>query len=147
MFKKLIAALAILISAVSLSGCSSDTPAAVSAPKAGIIVEEAFITAINEEGNSYVYAKVTNRLNATITLIGGSTDSSAEATVTKNGMDSQDTLKDGVDIHVGQSLELSETGKHLTIQTETTPIHVGDKVLFTFKFKGAASQTVTLTAK
>lgn len=145
MFKKLFAALAITISAVSLSGCSSE-PKVVTAPKAEVVIDSAWITATDPSGTSFVYGNVTNRLDGTITLLGGSTDNS-QAVVTKSSVDSEETVRDEVEIHVGQTLELTSDNKHLTIKDLKTPINVGDKVQFTFKFKGAESQTVTLTAK
>ena len=150
MFKKLFAALAILISAFSLTGCAPDSspaPEVVTTPKTGIFIESAWISATDDSGASYVYANITNRLNGTITLVGGSTDSGAEAIVTKNIDGKEVLVTDGVDIHVGETLELSENKKHLTITKLSKPITPGDKVLFTFKLNGTDSQTVSLTAK
>ena len=145
MLKKFVAVFALLFSIAALTGCTptkTDTT-----PKTGMVIESAYVTATDDAGTSFVYAKITNYLNATVTLTGGSTDDGSEALVTKDGMDSQITIKEGVDIHVNQTLELKDSGKHLTLSKLTKPIAHGDKVLFTFKFNGAQAQTVVLTAK
>jgi copper(I)-binding protein len=56
-------------------------------------------------------------------------------------------MKDGIDIHVGQTMILQPGGKHIMLMNLTNPIVVGDKIDFTFKFEGADEQTFTLTAK
>jgi copper(I)-binding protein len=145
MFKKFVAFFALLVFAFALSGCSP-----VQGPEThstGMVIESAWITSTDKAGNSYVYAKITNRLNATVSLVGGSTDDGDTAVVSRNEIDADQILKDGAEIHVGQTLELTQTGKRLYITNQSKPIGPGDKVLFTFHFKGAQAQTIILTAK
>ena len=148
MVKKIFVAIVIAFSTVSISSCSSTPEVQVeSAPKTGIIIESAWISATDDSGTSYVYGAITNRLNATFKLTGGRAESGAKAILTQVIDGKETKVSDGVEIHVAQTLELSETHKRLTISHLAQPISYGDKVQFTFNFKGAAPQTVVLTAK
>lgn len=151
MFKKIFAALAILISAVSITGCSTDEPKTVTDTRTGIIIEDAWVRASEYSaaagGMTGVFAKITNRGDKTITLVGGSTDI-AKMVQTHEVVDGMmQEIKEGIEIHVGQTLVLQPGGKHVMLIDIVKPIVVGDKITFTFKFDKADSQTFTLTAK
>jgi copper(I)-binding protein len=149
MFKKLIAIFALIFATLSFSGCAPE--ATNELPKTGIIIEDVWVRASEYSaeagGMTGVFAKITNRGNGTITLVGGSTDA-AKMVQTHDVVDGMmEEMKDGIDIHVGQTLPLEPGGKHIMLMNLTKPIVVGDKITFTFKFEGADSQTFTLTAK
>jgi copper(I)-binding protein len=144
MFKKLFATLAILVSAMSLSGCSPDSPEVTTeTPNVvkGIIIENATVSVGDTE--AIVTADITNRLNGTITMTGAKTSAASETKLFKGDK----SLPEGSEIHVGQTLSLNEAGKHFVLLKLTKPIAFGDKIDFTFEFDGADPQTVQLTAK
>jgi copper(I)-binding protein len=149
MLKKLIAIFAIVVSAVSLSGCS--TPSPEEKPQTGIIIENAWVRASEYSaaagGMTGVFAKITNKGNGTVTLIGGSTDA-AKMVQTHEVVDGMmQEKKGGIEIHVGQTVILEPGDLHVMLMNLTRPIVVGDKINFTFKFDGAPEQTFELTAK
>jgi copper(I)-binding protein len=141
MFKKLIAIFAIVFATVSFSGCAPEATNEIPKVVSGIIIENASVTSGDTE--AIVTADITNRLNGTITLTGAKTDAAAETKLLKGDK----ALPEGSEIHVGQTLSLNESGKHFVLLKLSKPIAFGDKVEFTFEFKGAEPQTVQLTAK
>jgi copper(I)-binding protein len=141
MFKKLIAIFAIVFATVSFSGCAPEATNEIPKVVSGIIIENASVTSGDTE--AIVTADITNRLNGTITLTGAKTDAAAETKLLKG----DNALPEGSEIHVGQTLSLNESGKHFVLLKLSKPIAFGDKIEFTFEFKGAAAQTVQLTAK
>ena len=150
MLKKLIAIFAILFSTFTLSSCSAPEPKA-EAPKTGIIIEDAWVRASEYSaaagGMTGVFAKITNKGDHTITLIGGETDIAkmVQTHEVKDGM--MQEKKGGIEIHVGQTVVLQPGGLHVMLMNLTKPIVAGDKISFTFKFDKADPQTFTLTAK
>lgn len=149
MLKKLIAIFAVLFATLSFSGCAPE--ATNELPKTGIIIEDAWVRASEYSaeagGMTGVFAKITNRGDKTITLVGGSTDA-AMMVQTHEVVDGQmQEKKGGIEIHVGQTVTLQPGGLHIMLMNLTKPIVVGDKIDYTFKFEGADSQTFTLTAK
>ena len=149
MFKKLIAIFALIFATLSFSGCAPE--ATNELPKTGIIIEDAWVRASEYSakagGMTGIFAKITNRGDKTITLVGGSTDAAmmVQTHEVVNGM--MQEKKGGIEIHVGQTVTLQPGGLHIMLMNLAKPIVVGDKVDFTFKFEGADSQTFTLTAK
>jgi copper(I)-binding protein len=149
MFKKLIAIFALIFATLSFSGCAPEATNEV--PKTGIIIEDAWVRASEYSakagGMTGIFAKITNRGDKTITLVGGSTDAAmmVQTHEVVNGM--MQEKKGGIEIHVGQTVTLQPGGLHIMLMNLAKPIVVGDKVDFTFKFEGADSQTFTLTAK
>ena len=141
--KKIIAIFAILFATLSVSGCAPE--ATNELPKTGIIIENAYVTAGETEAR--VYAIITNRADATVTLTGGTTDAAGVVKVMRGEGSSEQVLKDGVDIHVGQELPLDESKKHITLTKLTKPLIAGATISFTFEFDGAEPQTFELTAK
>jgi copper(I)-binding protein len=139
MFKKLIAIIALVFATVSLSGCAPEVTNEL--PRVGIIIENATVSVGDTE--AIVSAQITNRADGTVTLTGAQTASATETQL----LDGTEVLDDGIEIHVGQTLELEETGKHFVLLKLTKPITFGDKVEFTFEFDGAEAQTFQLTAK
>lgn len=149
MLRKLIAIFAVLFATLTFSGCAPE--ATNELPKTGIIIEDAWVRASEYSaeagGMTGVFAKITNRGDKTITLVGGSTDA-AMMVQTHEVVDGQmQEKKGGIEIHVGQTVTLQPGGLHIMLMNLTKPIVVGDKIEYTFKFEGADSQTVTLTAK
>ena len=149
MLKKIIAIFAVLFATLTFSGCAPE--ATNELPKTGIIIEDAWVRASDYSaeagGMTGVFAKITNRGNGTVTLVGGSTEA-AMMVQTHEVVDGQmQEKKGGIDIHVGQTLPLEPGGKHIMLMNLTKPSVVGDKITFTFKFEGADPQTFTLTAK
>ncbi len=147
--KKIIAIFAVLFATLSFNGCAPE--ATNELPKTGIIIEDAWVRASEYSaeagGMTGVFAKITNRGNGTITLVGGSTDA-AMMVQTHEVVDGQmQEKKGGIEIHVGQTVTLQPGGLHIMLMNLTKPIVVGDKIDYTFKFEGADSQTFTLTAK
>ncbi len=149
MLKKIIAIFAVLFATLTFSGCAPE--ATNELPKTGIIIEDAWVRASEYSaeagGMTGVFAKITNRGDKTITLVGGSTDA-AMMVQTHEVVDGQmQEKKGGIEIHVGQTVTLQPGGLHIMLMNLTKPIVVGDKIEYTFKFEGADSQTFTLTAK
>ena len=149
MLKKIIAIFAVLFATLTFSGCAPE--ATNELPKTGIIIEDAWVRASEYSaeagGMTGVFAKITNRGDKTITLVGGSTDA-AMMVQTHEVVDGQmQEKKGGIEIHVGQTVTLQPGGLHIMLMNLTKPIVVGDKIDYTFKFEGADSQTFTLTAK
>ena len=149
MLKKIIAIFAVLFATLTFSGCAPE--ATNELPKTGIIIEDAWVRASEYSaeagGMTGVFAKITNRGDKTITLVGGSTDA-AMMVQTHEVVDGQmQEKKGGIEIHVGQTVTLQPGGLHIMLMNLTKPIVVGDKIDYTFKFEGADSQTFTLTDK
>ena len=149
MLKKLIAIFAVLFGTVSLTGCAPE--ATNELPKTGIIIEDAWVRASEYSaeagGMTGIFAKITNKGDKTITLVGGSTEAAmmVQTHEVVDGM--MQEKKGGIEIHVGQTVTLQPGGLHIMLMNLTKPIVVGDKIDFTFKFDKADSQTFTLTAK
>jgi len=149
MLKKLIAIFAVFFATLTFSGCSAAEPQVEE--KKGIIIEDTWVRASEYSaeagGMTGVFAKITNRGNGTVTLIGGETDAASMVQThdVVDGMMKQ--KKEGIDIHVGQTVILEPGDLHVMLMGLTRPIVAGDKVKFTFKFEGADPQTLTLTAK
>jgi copper(I)-binding protein len=153
MLRKIIAIFAVLFATMTVTSCSAPKAAPTHSPTqhTGIIIEDAWVRASEYSakagGMTGVFAKITNRGDKTITLIGGTTDA-ANMVQTHNVVDGvMKEMKDGIEIHVGQTLTLQPGGKHVMLMDLTQAIVVGDKIEFTFKFDKADSQTFTLTAK
>lgn len=151
MLKKILAIFAVLFATLSIVGCSTPTQAPVKAEPKGIIIEDAWVRASEYSakagGMTGVFAKITNRGDKTITLVGGTT-SAAKMVQTHTVVDGiMKQMKNGIEIHVGQTLTLQPGGKHIMLMGLTQPIVVGDKITFTFEFDKADPQTFTLTAK
>ena len=151
MLKKLIAIFSVLVATLTFSGCTSTPPATNELPKVGIIIEDAWVRASEYSaaagGMTGVFAKITNRGDKTITLIGGSTDI-AKMVQTHEVVDGMmQEKKGGIEIHVGETVVLQPGGLHIMLMDLTKPILVGDKISFTFKFDKADPQTFELTAK
>ena len=149
MLKKLIAIFAVLFATVSLTGCAPE--ATNELPKTGIIIENAWVRASEYSaeagGMTGIFAKITNKGDKTITLVGGSTEAAmmVQTHEVVDGM--MQEKKGGIEIHVGQTVTLQPGDLHIMLMNLTKPIVVGDKIDFTFKFDKADSQTFTLTAK
>ena len=149
MIKKLIAIFAVVFATLTFSGCAPE--ATNELPKTGIIIEDAWVRASEYSakagGMTGIFAKITNRGDKTITLVGGSTDAAmmVQTHEVVNGM--MQEKKGGIEIHVGQTVTLQPGGLHIMLMNLAKPIVVGDKVNFTFKFEGADPQTFDLTAK
>jgi copper(I)-binding protein len=143
MLKKLFAVFALIFITLSFSGCAPE--ATNELPRVGIIIEKATVTVGDTDAK--VFANITNRAEGMVTLTGVKTSAAASSLIVDRAGSAEQTLKDGVEIHVGQTLELRETGKHIFLMGLTKPITYGDKVNVTFEFDGAEAQTVQLTAK
>ena len=143
--KKIIAIFAILFATLSVSGCAPEVTNEIPKIKVGVIIENAYVTA--GETDARVYATITNRVEGTVTLTGGTTDAAGTVNVMRGEGSGEAVLEEGVDIHVGQELILDESRKHLTLTKLTKPIMPGDSISFTFEFEGSEPQTLELTAK
>jgi copper(I)-binding protein len=143
MFKKIFAILALVFAAVSLSGCAPEVTNEL--PRVGIIIENASVSV--GETEAIVSAQITNRADGTVTLTGVKTSAASSSLIVEVAGSAEQTLKDGVEIHVGQTLELRESGKHIFLMGLLKPITYGDKVNVTFEFAGAEAQTIQVTAK
>ena len=151
MLRKIIAIFAVLFATMTVTGCSTPTPTPAPTEQTGIIIEDVWVRASEYSakagGMTGVFAKITNRGDKTITLIGGTTDA-AKMVQTHEVVDgTMQEKKGGIEIHVGQTVTLQPGGLHIMLMNLTSPIVVGDKIHFTFKFDKADSQTFTLTAK
>jgi copper(I)-binding protein len=143
MLKKLFAIIALLFTALSLSACAPEVTNEL--PRVGIIIENATITVGDTDAK--VFADITNRAEGTVTLTGATTSAASQILIVDRAGSAVQTLTDGIEIHVGQTLELRESGKHLVLMELSKPITFGDKVNVTFEFAGAEAQTIQLTAK
>ncbi|CAB4534242.1 unannotated protein [freshwater metagenome] len=143
MLKKLFAIIALLFTTLSFSGCAPEVTNEL--PRVGIIIENATITV--GDSQAIVTADITNRAEGTVTLTGATTSAASQILIVDRAGSAVQTLKDGIEIHVGQTLELRESGKHLVLMELSKPITFGDKVNVTFEFAGAEAQTIQLTAK
>jgi copper(I)-binding protein len=143
MLKKLFAIIALLFTALSLSACAPEVTNEL--PRVGIIIENATITVGDTDAK--VFADITNRAEGTVTLTGVKTSAASSSLIVEVAGSAEQTLKDGVEIHVGQTLELRESGKHIFLMGLLKPITYGDKVNVTFEFAGAEAQTIQVTAK
>jgi copper(I)-binding protein len=143
MLKKLFAIIAILFTTLSFSGCAPEVTNEL--PRVGIIIENATITVGDTDAK--VFADITNRAEGTVTLTGVKTSAASSSLIVERAGSAEQTLKDGVEIHVGQTLELRESGKHIFLMGLLKPITYGDKVNVTFEFAGAEAQTIQVTAK
>jgi len=143
MLKKLFAIIAILFTTFSFSGCAPEVTNEL--PRVGIIIENATITVGDTDAK--VFADITNRAEGTVTLTGVKTSAASSSLIVEVAGSAEQTLKDGVEIHVGQTLELRESGKHIFLMGLLKPITYGDKVNVTFEFAGAEAQTIQVTAK
>ncbi|MEN9992810.1 MAG: hypothetical protein RLY83_380 [Actinomycetota bacterium] len=145
MIKKLIAVLAVLFSVVSLSGC------APAGEHNHIIIKDAWVRSSEYSakagGMTGIFGQFTNTTTETVTLIGGTTDMSmmVQTHEVVNGM--MQEKKGGIEIKPGETVTLDPGGLHIMIMDIAKPIVAGDKFEFTFQFKGADAQTITLTAK
>jgi periplasmic copper chaperone A len=151
MLRKIIAMFAVLFATMTVTGCSTPTPTKAPPEQTGIIIEDVWVRASEYSakagGMTGVFAKITNRGDKTITLIGGITDA-AKMVQTHEVVDgTMQEKKGGIEIHVGQTVTLQPGGLHIMLMNLTSPIVVGDKIDFTFKFDKADPQTFTLTAK
>lgn len=149
MIKKLIAIFALLFATLSFSGCAPEATNELA--KNEIVIEDAWVRASEYSaeagGMTGVFAKITNKGDTTVTLVGGSTDA-AMMVQTHEVVDGQmQEKKGGIEIEAGQTVTLQPGGLHIMLMNLTKPIVVGDKIDYTFKFEGADSQTFTLTAK
>jgi copper(I)-binding protein len=143
MLKKLFAIIAISFTTLSFSGCAPEVTNEL--PRVGIIIENATITVGDTDAK--VFADITNRAEGTVTLTGVKTSAASSSLIVERAGSAEQTLKDGVEIHVGQTLELRESGKHIFLMGLLKPITYGDKVNLTFEFAGAEAQTIQVTAK
>lgn len=143
MLKKLFAIIALLFTTLSFSGCAPEVTNEL--PRVGIIIENATITVGDTDAK--IFADITNRAEGTVTLTGVKTSEATSSLIVDRAGSAEQTLKDGVEIHVGQTLELRESGKHIFLMGLLKPITFGDKVNVTFEFTGAEAQTIQVTAK
>jgi len=145
MLKKLIAVIAVIFAAVSLTGC------APAAQNKGVVIEDAWVRSSeysdHEGGMTGIFGKFTNNTDKTVTIAGGITNLSTMVQTHEvvNGM--MQEKKGGIQIKPGETVVLEPGGLHIMIMDITKPIVAGDKFDFTFLFTGADLQTLTLTAK
>lgn len=145
MLKKLFAIIALLVTTLSFSGCAPEVTNELPKVEVGIIIENATITVGDTDAK--IFADITNRAEGTVTLTGVKTSEATSSLIVERAGSAEQTLKDGVEIHVGQTLELRESGKHIFLMGLLKPITFGDKVNVTFEFTGAEAQTIQVTAK
>lgn len=145
--KTLTAALAAIATAL---GLLTVTPVAA-APASGVTITDAWIRSSDYSnhvgGMTGVFAKITNRTNHTVTLIGGSTKVApiVQTHQMVNGMMTEKA--GGIKIAKGATVMLQPGGLHVMLMNLKQPILAGDVVEFTFAFKGAKAQTLRLIAK
>lgn len=143
MFKKLIAIVSLLTATLAISGCAPEVTNEL--PKVEVTIQDAWIEAGTSEAR--VYATITNQLNGTVTLKGGTTPAAATVKLMDGFGPDEQVLADGVDVHVGQILILDATHKHLLLSDLTKPLKPGDKIDFTFEFDGTEPKTLEITAQ
>jgi copper(I)-binding protein len=143
MLKKLFAIFALIFITLSFSGCAPE--ATNELPRVGIIIEKATVTVGDTDAK--VFASITNRADGTVTLTGVKTSAAESSLIVDRAGSAEQTLKDGVEIHVGQTLELRENGKHIFIMVLLKPITFGDKLNLTFEFDGAVAQTIRASSR
>ena len=145
MLKKIAAIFAVLFAALSLTACAPSTN------HNGVVIEDAWVRSSEYSdhtgGMTGIFGKFTNHSDKTVTIIGGATDISmmVQTHEVVNGM--MQEKKGGIKIKPGETVTLQPGGLHIMIMDIAKPIVAGDKIKFTFKFDGAESQTLTLTAK
>lgn len=145
MLKKFVAAMAIVFGLVSLTGCAPATT------HEGVVIEDAWVRSSEYSdhagGMTGIFGKFTNHGDQPVTITGGETDIAkmVQTHEVVNGMMQQ--KKEGIVIKPGETVTLQPGGLHIMIMDIAKPIVAGDKITFTVKFKGAESQTLTLTAK
>lgn len=145
MLKKIAAIFAVLFAALSLTAC------APTASHNGVVIEDAWVRSSEYSdhtgGMTGIFGKFTNHSDKTVTIIGGETDIAkmVQTHEVVNGM--MQEKKGGIEIKPGETVTLQPGGLHIMVMDIAKPIVAGDKIKFTFKFDGAESQPLTLTAK
>ena len=148
--KKLIAAVIALFAVLTFSGCTTaSTP--TEETKASVTITDAWVRASEYSaaagGMTGIFGKFTNNSDKTVIITGGETDMAmmVQTHEVVNGM--MQEKKGGIEIKPGETVTLEPGGLHIMIMNIKKPIVAGDKFNFTFKFDGADSQTLELTAK
>jgi copper(I)-binding protein len=116
--KKLIAIFAVLISALSFSGC---TPTEPNPAVNSVRIEDAWV--------------------------GGETEIAKMVQVHEVVDGMMQEKKGGIVIKPGETVTLEPGGLHIMIMNITKPIVAGDRMSITIKFDGADAQTLELVAK
>ncbi len=146
--KKLIAAVIALFAVLTFSGCTTSTPQETTPT---ITITDAWVRASEYSaeagGMTGIFGKFTNNSDKTVIITGGETDMAmmVQTHEVVNGM--MQEKKGGIEIAPGETVTLEPGGLHIMIMNIKKPIVAGDKLGFTFKFDGADSQTLELTAK
>jgi len=124
---------------------------AAHAANSGVTVADAWVRASEYSdhvgGMTGIFARITNHTKHTVVLIGGTTSISSVVQTHQvlNGMMSE--KPNGIAIKPGETKVLQPGGLHVMLMNLKRPIVPGNKVRFTFVFKGAKSKPVTLLAK
>jgi copper(I)-binding protein len=148
MFKKIIAAFAIMFGAVALTGCA---PTETTPTVNSVTIEDAWVRSSEYSaeagGMTGIFGKFTNNGTADVTLIGGETEIAKMVQVHEVVDGMMQEKKGGIVIKPGETVILEPGGLHIMIMNITKPIVAGDKMSITVKFDGADPQTLDLVAK
>ncbi len=94
------------------------------------------------------YLVIKNTSDADITLIGAQTPRAASVSIHESkmhdGMMSMQSLKNGLTIPAGETVELKPHGYHLMLEKLNGPLQEGESVPLTLEFDGAAALDVQL---
>jgi copper(I)-binding protein len=146
--KKLIAIFAVLISALSFSGC---TPTEPNPAVNSVRIEDAWVRSSEYSaeagGMTGIFGKFTNNGTTDVTLVGGETEIAKMVQVHEVVDGMMQEKKGGIVIKPGETVTLEPGGLHIMIMNITKPIVAGDRMSITIKFDGADAQTLELVAK
>jgi copper(I)-binding protein len=149
MFKKFLAAMAVVFGLVTLTGCSA--PAAPEQTTNSVTIEDAWVRSSEYSakagGMTGIFGKFTNNGTTDVTIIGGETDAAAMVQVHEVVDGMMQEKKGGIVIKPGETVTLEPGGLHIMIMNITKAIVAGDKLSITIKFDGAEPQTLDLVAK
>ncbi|MDK9559233.1 copper chaperone PCu(A)C [Marinobacter sp. M216] len=97
------------------------------------------------------YLTITNIGEAPITLIGAQTPRAGHVSIHESSMSdgvmSMKPLKQGLVIPAGETVELKPHSYHLMLEKLPEPLHEGERIPLTLKFRGAETVQVELTVE
>jgi copper(I)-binding protein len=148
MFKKIIAAFAIMFGAVALTGCA---PTETTPTVNSVTIEDAWVRSSDMTakagGMTGVFGKFTNNGTTDVAISGGSTDMAMMVEVHEVVDGMMKEKEGGIVIKPGETVILEPGGLHIMLMNIKKPIVAGDKMSITVKFDGAEPQTLDLVAK
>lgn len=123
----------------------------VQAHDSGVTITNAWVRASEYSdhigGMTGIFAKIKNNTHHTVVLFGGSTSAAPMVQTHQVISGVMSEKKGGIAIKPGKTVILQPGGLHVMLMDLKRAILPGDKIKFTFKFRGAKARTLSLTAK